>query len=133
MSENAIDPQILEVLEKYPFLTFGTHGINIKKDYLGVVQNSDSKLVSMYIIDDIQEPVMLELFLEFCETWWWNSNRRVPINMFIKDPRFKLFRSCLKHFSRKDFEHKVGPMISLADALTRRVRKRQVTLVRRIP
>jgi hypothetical protein len=127
---NDLPVEIAAILEKLPFLAYGTL---LDKQYLGVIQNCDAKLISVYVLDMIPTTEMRELFLQFAHTWWWESNRRVPINMFIKDPRFRSFRVCLKHFSRKDFNHIAGPAVSLADSLNRRVRKRQVTLVRRIP
>ncbi len=126
----SIPEEILPLLEKFPFLSYGT----LKdKHYLGIVQNSDSKLLSMYVMDLIPTDELRELFLHFGNSWWWDSNRKVPISMFIKDRRFREFRVCLRHFSRKDFVHLAGPIVSLADSLARRVRKRQITLVRRLP
>ena len=124
-----LPPEIATVLEKFPFLSYGTL---LDKQYLGIIQNCDAKLISMYVLDMIPSEAR-ELFLQFGHSWWWDSNRKVPINMFIKDPRFRSYRICLKHFSRKDFNHIAGPKVSLADSLNRRVRKRQITLVRRIP
>lgn len=129
-TEIQLDERIQEILEKFPFLSYGrlqdTH-------YLGIVANSDNQMISMYVMDMIPEESARRLFLYFGDQWWWNSNRRVPISMFIKDPRFKAFRACLKHFSRKDFELISGPAVSLAESMARRVRRRQVTLVRRMP
>jgi hypothetical protein len=70
--------------------------------------------------------------MDFAESWWWESNRKVPINIFIKDGRFKAFRGCLRMFSAKDFEIIEGPIVSLAESMNRRIRKRQVVLVRKI-
>jgi len=70
-------------------------------------------------------------FIACAMEWWWGSNRQIPINVFLKD-RFRPFRAYLKHFSRKDFNLESGPIVSLQDTIARRVRKRQVTLVRRI-
>lgn len=121
--------EIASILEKLPFLAYGTL---LDKQYLGIIQNCDAKLISMYVLDMIPSAEDRDLFLQFGTCWWWDSNRQVPINMFIKDPRFRMFRSCLKHFSRKDFNHIAGPAVSLADTLNKRVRKRQITLVRRL-
>jgi hypothetical protein len=37
---------------------------------------------------------------------------------------------CLRMFSAKDFEVVSGPTVSLAESINRRIRKRQVVLVR---
>lgn len=125
MSDN--QSKILEILEKFPFLTYG---VMHDEEYLGIVQNSDNQFVSMYIIDLIPNEEQRKLFLQFGDRWWWESNRKVPINVFIKDQRFKQFRPCLRMFSAKDFEIIEGPTVSLAESINRRIRKRQVVLVR---
>ena len=128
-NSDQIEEEIKEILEKFPFLSYGTlQG----QSYLGIIQNSDNRFLSMYDLDRIPEEEDRILFLQFGEMWWWDSNRQVPINMFIKDPRFRQYRDCLRHFSRKEFNLLSGHTVSLADTMARRVRKRQVTLVRRL-
>jgi len=122
------DDLIKELLERYPFLAYGTmNGIQ----YIGVVQNADSQLISMYLLHEIPTETLRKEFLTCAVEWWWGSNRQIPINIFLKD-RFLPFRPFLKHFSRKDFTLEAGPIVSLQDIIARRVRKRQITLVRRI-
>jgi hypothetical protein len=122
-----IDEKIAKILETYPFLSYG---IMADIPYLGIIQNSDNQLLSMYVLDSIPHKAERDLFLELGSMWWWESNRQLPINIFLGQ-RFKVFRPYLKHFSRKDFDLLDGPSVSLQDTIARRVRKRQVTLVRR--
>jgi hypothetical protein len=119
----------MEILEKFPFLTFG---VMHDEEYLGIIQNADNQFVSMYILDLIPTEDLRKLFLDFGDHWWWESNRKVPINVFVKDSRFKAFRGCLRMFSAKDFEIVAGPTVSLAESINRRIRKRQVVLVRKM-
>jgi len=119
--------EIKNILNQFPFLSYGC--LN-ETPYLGIVQNSDNQLISMYVIDSIPTEDLRKKFLAYGEIWWWESNRTIPINIFLKD-RFKQFNVCLKHFSRKDFELIDGPAVSLAETIARRVKKRQVTLVRK--
>lgn len=122
-----MNDKIEKILTNFPFLSYGemqgTH-------YLGIIQNSDNQLLSMYILDLIPEERLRQMFMKLGEEWWWESNRQIPINIFLKD-RFKPFRPFLRHFSRKDFNLIAGPSVSLAETIARRVRKRQVTLVRK--
>lgn len=131
MSEttNTIDlpEEICQILSKFPFLAYGTMN---DMCYLGVVQNCDSQLISIYDLNAIPTQEMRHDFLHCAETWWWESNRQVPINIFLKD-RFRPYRLFLKHFSRKDFLLLAGPIVSLQETIARRVRKRQVMLVRK--
>jgi hypothetical protein len=123
------EERIAEILKKFPFLSYG---VLLDTPYLGIIQNSDSQLLSMYVLDAIPEESLRRLFLQCGETWWWESNRQLPINIFLKD-RFKPFRPFLKHFSRKDFDLRAGPSVSLQETIARRVRKRQVNVMVRRP
>lgn len=128
-STHPIDERMLAVLEKFPFLSYG---VMDETPYLGIIQNCDNQFVSIYVLDLIPEAGAREVFLELGDRWWWESNRKIPINVFIKDPRFKQFRSSLRMFSAKDFDILAGPKVSLAETMNRRIRKRQVTLVRKM-
>lgn len=121
-----MDDKIENILEKFPFLSYGKMS---EVPYLGVIQNSDNQLLSMYVLDSMEDKCRLA-FLKYAEVWWWESNRQIPIHIFFKE-KFRVFRPYLKHFSRKDFDLISGPSVSLHETMARRVRKRQVTLVRR--
>jgi hypothetical protein len=123
-----IDERIANILTKFPFLSYG---IFLETPYLGIIQNSDSQLLSMYVLDMIPEESLRREFLKQGQEWWWESNRQIPIHIFLKD-KFKPFRPYLKHFSRKDFDLQAGQSVSLQETIARRVRKRQVTLVRKL-
>lgn len=123
-----MDEKIAAILEQFPFLTYGTINDN---SYLGIVQNCDTQLISIYDINAIPTKELRESFIKHATTWWWESNRQIPINIFLKE-RFLPFRPFLKHFSRKDFTLISGPAVSLQETIARRVRKRQIILVRRI-
>lgn len=124
-----LDERMLAVLEKFPFLSYG---VMQDMPYLGIIQNCDNTFISIYVLDLIPDAPAREIFLELGDRWWWESNRKIPINVFIKDPRFKQFRKSLRMFSAKDFEIIAGPRVSLAETMNRRIRKRQVTLVRKM-
>jgi hypothetical protein len=85
----------------------------------------------VYLLHEIPTEPLRKEFIACALEWWWGSNRQIPINVFLKD-RFRPFRAYLKHFSRKDFNLESGPIVSLQETIARRVRKRQVTLVRRL-
>lgn len=123
-----MDQQIERVLEKFPYFSYGCHH---NQKYLGIVQNADNQLISMYVLDETMDAKMRSAFISMGESWWWESNRQIPIHIFHKD-RFRIFRPYLKHFARKDFELISGPIVSLQETIAKRVRKRQVTLLRKL-
>jgi hypothetical protein len=124
-----MDEKIAAILEKFQFLSYGTL---LETPYLGIIQNCDTQLISIYDLNAIPTEELRQDFLRQGECWWWESNRQIPINIFLKE-RFRPYRAFLKHFSRKEFLLIAGPpIVSLQDAIARRVRKRQITLVRRL-
>lgn len=122
-----MDEKIAAILEQFPFLSYGSMA---EQHYLGIIQNSDAQLLSMYVLDLIPDEALRREFLRLGDVWWWESNRLLPISIFL-GARFKPFRPYMRHFSRKDFNLIAGPAVSLQETIARRVRKRQVTLVRR--
>jgi len=123
-----MDERIIKFLEQFPFMSYGTMaGV----EYLGIIQNCDTQLLSMYVIDALPTEERRRALLCAGLNWWWQSNRQIPINIFLKQS-FD-FRDCLKHFSRKDFNLEAGPAVSLQETISKRVRKRQITLVQRMP
>jgi len=129
-NENTVfmNEQIEKILETFPFLSYG---IFDGKEYLGIIQNSDNSLLSMYVLEMIPTEELRAQFLKFGDEWWWGSNRQIPINIFFKE-QFLAFRPYIKHFNRKDFDLKAGHAVSLQETISRRIRKRQITLVRRM-
>ena len=124
-----MDDRINSILEKFPFLSYGTF---LGTPYLGIIQNSDAQLLSIYCIDAIPTQELRREFLSLGTTWWWQSNRQLPINIFLKE-RFLPFRPYLKHFNRKDYIFECGHLVSLQQTIARKARKRQITLVRKLP
>ena len=92
-------PLAEEIFEKYPFLSLVTYGGN---EYIGIVQNQDDTVLSMYDYSRINEDLK-PIFLELGDTWWWESNRTIPINLFLKND-FVQFASFLITFNIRDTE-----------------------------
>lgn len=116
--------QVLQ--EKFPFLTIIRH---LDVEYLGIIQNADNTFVCIYIMDNTFSDEMKHKFLSCGEEWWWESNRQIPINMFIKE-RFGCFKPYLRSFARKETEILQGPTVNLRDMMNRRVKRRTIQLVR---
>ena len=79
-------------------------------------------------IKDLQDRMQ---FLELGEEWWWGTNRMIPINIIFKND-FEKYRSSLVTFSLKDFEILHGPCISLSNIMQKRVKRRNIQLIRKI-
>ena len=70
-------------------------------------------------------------FLQLAESWWWESNRMVPINVFLKT-EWAMFRPTLKTLNSKDVDIKFGPHLSLKEIALRKGKRRSITLVRKV-
>ena len=117
-----------KLLDQYPFLSYLTYGGN---EYIGVIQNIDDVITSIYDYAVLKTEPQKLLYLELGETWWWESNRMVPINIFLKAD-WNQFRPTLKTFNSKDVELKYGPALSWKESAQKRSKRRSITLVRRV-
>lgn len=120
--------EIKLLLDKYPYLTYLTYGGN---DFVGIVQNADEQITTIYDFALLKTPEQKTRFLELGEVWWWESNRIIPINVFLKTD-WVIFRFAVKTMNSKDVEIKVGPQVSLKDMASKRSKRRSITLVRNI-
>ena len=77
--------------DKFPFLSLIRKG---ELEYVGIVQNEDTNVISFYDYGRLMMPQDKMRFLKCGETWWHESNRKLPINIFLKG-EFKYFRSTL--------------------------------------
>ena len=116
------------LLDQYPFLSFITYGGN---DYIGIVQNADEFITTIYDYAALRTLEQKTVFLAMADQWWWESNRLIPINVFLKQD-WTEFRVCLKTFNSKDVIIQHGPYVSLREIASKRSKRRSITLVRRI-
>lgn len=116
-----------KLLEEYPFLSLLTYGGN---EYIGIVQNCDDSITTIYDYGLLKSDDQKRLFLELGDVWWWESNRMSPINIFLK--KEWPFSFIVKTFISKDVAIKYGPTVSLKENAQKRSKRRSITLVRRI-
>ena len=117
-----------KIAERYPFITFCTYASN---EYVGVIQNRDDQITTIYDFGGIIHEVQKRDFLELANQWWWESNRSIPINIFLKQD-WEQFRPYLKTFINKDLQILLGPSTSLAELSRKKIKRRSITLVRKI-
>jgi hypothetical protein len=117
-----------KLTDKYPFITLCVYA---SQEYVGIIQNRDDVITTIYDFGSITDLEAKKLFLELANTWWWESNRSIPINIFLKqdwDP----FRIYLRTFINKDLEVLHGPVCSLAEMARKKSKRKSITLVRRM-
>lgn len=115
-----------KIRSNYPFLScIKSSG----KEYLGIIINYDHNLASIYDISMLSSDEDRNLFLEMGEIWWWESNRKIPINIFLKNEMI-VFRPLIKTFNAKDVELLFGPRVNLSEIAEKRVKRKSIQLVR---
>jgi hypothetical protein len=123
-----MDDSYKNLLDQYPFISYLTYGGN---EYLGIIQNSDEIITTIYDYGLLKTLEQKSKFLELADQWWWESNRLVPINVFLKHD-WAEFKICIKTFNSKDVIIQHGPQISLKEIAQKRSKRRSITLVRKV-
>jgi hypothetical protein len=98
-------------------------------EYVGIVINFDNFVTSIYDISVIKTDDERKIFLEMGEIWWWESNRKIPINIFLKK-EMQLFRYAIKTFNSKDIELVFGPSVNLSEIAEKRIKRKSIQLIR---
>jgi len=115
------------IQENYPYISVVTYGGN---EYVGIIANQDQFITSMYVFTQIIHDDAKKQFLQLGETWWWESNRMIPINIFLRDEMEK-FKYTLMVMNSKDVRVTIGPCVNLNQLAVKRVKRKNVQLVRK--
>ncbi len=113
--------------ENFPFISVINH---VDREYVGIIINQDAQITSLYDYASIRTDEEKSRFLELGEAWWWESNRQIPINIFLHREIIE-FRYAIKNFSTKDVKILFGPCTSLNDIIVKRIKRKSITLVRK--
>ena len=112
--------------ENYPFVScIKSNDI----EYVGIIVNFDDFVASIYDISIIKSDQDKRKFLELGEVWWWESNRKIPISIFLKKEMID-FRPYIKTFNSKDVVVLFGPTVNLSEIAEKRVKRKSIQLVR---
>jgi hypothetical protein len=117
-----------KLAEKYPFITLCVYASN---EYVGIIQNRDDTITTIYDFGSLKSLDQKQKFLELANTWWWESNRSIPINIFLRGD-WDEFRLCLRTFVNRDLEIVHGPICSLSDIAKKKSKRKSITLVRKV-
>lgn len=114
----------------YTNLEFLTGIQYASKEYVGIVVNQDNHILTFYDVDTIPTVELKKEFLELGDLWWWESNRQLPVNVFLRH-EMEIFSPYIKTFAMKDVEILFGPVTSLQNLLKKRIKRRSIQLVRK--
>ena len=116
-----------EIEEKFPFLSVVTYG---GSEYVGIINNQDTFITSMYVYTDLHSEAEKKRFIELGEVWWWESNRMIPINIFLKRD-MERFKYVLMTMNSKDVKVSLGPTVNLNKLSIKRVKRKSVQLLKK--
>jgi hypothetical protein len=114
--------------QNHPFIAVLSYA---NQDYVGIIQNRDEIVTTIYDYGSIIEPEVKQKFLELGDIWWWESNRLVPINLFLKN-EWLPFKNYIRTFNNKSLVILHGPIVSMSEFTKRRSKRRSITLVKRL-
>ena len=117
-----------KLTENHPFITVCSYA---GQDYVGIVQNRDDVVTTIYDYGSIIHPDLREQFLILGDQWWWESNRLIPINMFLKND-WEPFKPYIRTFNNKSLTIVHGPICSMLELAKRKSKRKSITLVKRM-
>lgn len=113
--------------ENFPFISVVHYGGN---EYVGVIINQDQYVTSMYVYTNLRTTEEKAKLIELAEVWWWESNRLIPISIFLRR-EMELFRYCIMTMNSKDVKVIIGPCVNLNNLSIKRIKRKSVQLVRK--
>lgn len=111
----------------FPFISVVAYGGN---EYVGIIANQDSTITTMYVYNKLKNEDDKKKLLELGEIWWWESNRMIPINIFLKNEIYKL-NYCMMSMNTKDVKISIGPCVNLNNLSIKRVKRKSVQVMRK--
>ena len=115
--------------DTHPFMSVCSYA---NQEYVGIIQNRDDVVTTLYDYGAIVDKEIKSKFLELGDVWWWESNRLIPINLFLKED-WNIFKVYLRTFNSKSLSIIHGPATSMNELNKRRIKRRSITLVKRMP
>ena len=115
--------------QQLPFISVLNYG---EEEYVGIIINQDQYVTSFYDLESIKTQPEKTIRLELGEVWWWESNRQVPISIFLRK-EIEPFRYSIKTFNSKDVRIVLGPVVNLMNLTLKRIKRKSVQLVRKPP
>ena len=116
-----------KIQDQFPFITVVKYG---NSEYVGIVINQDANVTSFYDYNLLKIEEQKRQFLELGEVWWWESNRMLPINIFLRK-EMEIFRPAIKNFTTKDVSILMGPVVNLHNIMLKRVKRRSIQMIRK--
>lgn len=116
-----------DIEENFPFISVVVYG---GQEYVGIIANQDQWVTSMYVYTSLRSTEEKKAFLDLGEVWWWESNRLIPINIFLMK-EMEPFKYSLITMNSKDVKVTIGPCVNINNLSVKRVKRKNVQLVKK--
>ena len=116
-----------QIEDNYPFISVITYG---GKEYVGIVVNQDQHITTILDYTKLKTLEDKRYLLSLGETWWMESNRTIPITIFLRRDITPVMY-CIQNMNSKDVKIVLGPTVNLHNLSSKRVKRKNVQLVRR--
>lgn len=116
-----------DIEENFPYISVVHYGGN---EYVGIIINQDQYVTSMYVYTSLSTADEKQKLLDLGDIWWWESNRLIPINIFLRK-EMEPFRYCIMTMNSKDVKVTIGPCVNLNNLAIKRVKRKSVQLVKK--
>jgi hypothetical protein len=114
--------------DQFPFISVVAYGGN---EYVGIIANQDQWVTTMYVYTQLKDFEHKDLLIELGEIWWWESNRLIPINIFLKK-EIEQIRYCMMTMNTKDVKIVIGPCVNINNLSVKRVKRKSVQLIKKM-
>ena len=116
-----------DIKENFPVISVVHYGGN---EYVGIIVNQDQYVTTMYVYTSLHTEEDKKLLLDLGDIWWWESNRLIPISIFLRNEIQSLGYSMIT-MNSKDVKVTLGPTVNLGNLSIKRVKRKQVQLVKK--
>ena len=116
-----------EIEEKYPFISVITYGGN---EYVGIIVNQDQYVTTILNFSSLKTTQDKQFLLKLGEIWWRESNRLIPISIFLRK-EIEQIKYCQMSMNSKDVKVTLGPTVNLNNLHIKRIKRKSVQLVRK--
>lgn len=115
-----------EIKEKLPFISIVKYG---SQEYVGIISNQDQNITIMYVYTTMLDVETKREFLNLGRIWWDESNRMIPIDMFLRGEMTK-FADHMITMNTKDVNIIDGPCVNTQLLISKRSKQRTIRLNR---
>ena len=116
-----------EIEQQYPYISVVAYGAN---EYVGIITNQDQYVTSMLVYTNLKSDIDKKLLVELGEIWWWESNRMIPINIFLRR-EIEPINYCMLTMNSKNVKVVIGPCVNVSNLAVKRIKRKSVQVLKK--